>query len=448
MQQNTDNTPWPKPVYSWYVVGVLMLAYTSSFIDRQILSLLVEPIRRDLDIGDTQISLLAGLAFTIFYTLMGIPIARLSDQKNRKVIIAAGVATWSLMTALCGAAKNFWQLFFARVGVGVGEATLSPAAFSILADYFPVHKLARAFSVYSMGVYLGAGLAMIIGGLVVRLVSEAGNIVLPIVGEIHPWQTTFFVVGLLGLPVFLLILTIREPIRRGLAKSDEDRNPSSLPVLIAFIRSNRRTIALHFAAFSTIGIAIVGYLIWTPTFFIRTYGWEASSIGLVYGTILLVCGTAGIYCGGYFADWLQKKGKPDAILRAALFSGLTVTPFAVATPLMPSAELAIASLIVATFFFSFPQGLPAAALQVISPNPLRAQMTAIYFLVGNLIAMGLGPTLFALVTDYVFGDPAKLRYSLTIVCAVVLPLGTTLAYLALKPYRASVERARETLDNP
>jgi MFS family permease len=227
------DSPWPKPLYSWYVVGVLMLAYTNSFIDRQILSLLIEPIRRDLQITDTQVSLLAGLAFTIFYTLMGVPIARLADQKNRRTIIAIGIASWSVMTASCGLARNFWHMFLARVGVGVGEATLSPAAMSMISDYFPVGKLARAISIYSMGVYFGAGLALIIGGMVVKLVIEAGNVVLPVVGEVFPWQMTFFFVGLLGIPIFLLMLTIREPVRRGIARrgSSEAKHASSIPAL-------------------------------------------------------------------------------------------------------------------------------------------------------------------------------------------------------------------------
>lgn len=434
---------WPNPVYAWYVVGVLMLAYTNSFIDRQILALLVEPIRADLAITDTQVSLLAGLAFSIFYTLMGVPIARLADQKNRKVIIAFGVAFWSAMTALCGAARNFWQLFAARVGVGVGEATLSPAAFSIMADYFPKHKLARAFSVYSMGVYFGAGLAMIIGGIVVRMVMDAGTVTLPALGEVRPWQLTFFFVGVLGLPIFLLVLTIREPVRRGLkaAGVPEKQNASSLPVLLAFLRVNALTVVFHFLAFSMIGIAIAGYMVWTPTLFIRTWGWEASTIGLAYGGIMFVLGTAGVYAGGWVADWLESRGRRDAILRAAFYAGVVTVPFAVATPLMPSGGLALAGLAVTSFLLAFPQGLPAAALQVITPNPLRAQMTALYFLVGNLIALGFGPTLVALVTDFGFHDPMKLRYSMAVVSATVIPLGVLLSYLALRPYRASRARA-------
>lgn len=436
--------PWPKPAYAWYVVGVLMLAYTNSFIDRQILSLLIEPIRRDLDISDTQVSLLAGIAFTIFYTVMGVPIARLADQYNRRRIIAFGLAFWSLMTATCGLAKNFWHMFAARVGVGVGEATLSPAAMSIISDYFPVGKLARAISIYSMGVYFGAGLALIIGGFVVRLVSEAGSVTLPLIGEVYPWQMTFFVVGLMGLPVLLLLLTIREPLRRGVAAagSAEAVNASSLPVLMTFLRRHKRTLIFHFAAFSCIGIGIAGFLVWTPTLFIRTWGWEASQIGFVYGFILFIGGTSGVYAGGWVADWLQNRGHDDAILRSALFSALGVVPFAVLTPLMPNGILAAICLAGTAFLMAFPQGLPAAALQVITPNALRAQLTAIYFLVGNLIANGLGPTLYALVTDFVFADPAKLRYSMAVVSAVVLPMGALFAWLALKPYRESVADSR------
>jgi MFS family permease len=444
---STDSEPWPSPPYAWYVVGILMLAYTNSFIDRQILSLLIEPIRRDLEISDTQVSLLAGFAFSIFYTTLGVPIARLADQKNRKVIIAAGVAAWSVATALCGITRSFWQLFAARVGVGVGEATLSPAAFSIIADYFPRHKLGRATSVYSMGVYFGAGLALIIGGAVIKMVSEAGAVTLPLVGSVRPWQLTFFAVGLLGLPIFLLILTIREPVRRGLAarNAGSPEHPSSLAALTGFMRANLQTVVLHFAAFSLVGTAIVGYMIWTPTFFIRSYGWEASTIGWVYGTVLFVFGTAGVYAGGFVADWLEKRGRTDAILRAALYGGLVVLPFAVLTPLMPNALLAVASLAGATFFFAFPQGLPAAALQVITPNALRAQMTAVYFLVGNLIALGFGPTFFALVTDFGFGDPAKLRYSLSVGSAVMIPLGLLCMFLSLKPYRQSVARTQQAI---
>lgn len=446
MAESTQSVsaPWPKPAYSWYVVAVLMLAYTNSFIDRQILSLLIEPIRADLEISDTQVSLLAGLAFTIFYTLMGVPIARLADQKNRRTIIVIGIGFWSLMTATCGLAKNFGHMFLARIGVGVGEATLSPAAMSMISDYFPREKLARAISIYSMGVYFGAGLALVIGGYVIKLVTQAGDVILPVIGQVHPWQLTFFLVGLLGIPVILLVLTIREPLRRGVAKSGsaEAKKASSIPVLVEFLKANRQTVTWHFLAFSFIGIGIAGFLVWAPTLFIRTYGMDAPTIGLIYGFVLFFGGTSGVYAGGFLADWLQKRGRDDAILRAAFYSAIAVIPFAVLTPLMPNAFLAVAGLACTSFLLAMPQGLPAAALQVITPNALRAQMTALYFLVGNLIANGFGPTLYALVTDFVFADPAMLRYSMAAVSAVVLPMGALFSFLALKPYRKSADEAQ------
>ena len=441
---STDSElPWPNPIYAWYIVGVLMLAYTNSFIDRQILYLLFEPIRNDIGISDTQISLLAGLAFSVFYTLMGIPLARLADQSNRKVIITLGVASWSLMTALCGAAQNFWQLFLARIGVGVGEATLSPAAFSIISDYFPKNRIARAFSVYSMGVYFGAGLAMMIGGLVIKMVSASPTVSLPLVGEVYSWQMTFFIVGLLGLPILLLLITVREPLRRGTKASAKSSDGATFKELKQFIRENRWTVIWHFTAFSLIGIGIVTYLVWTPTWFIRTYQWGAPEIGLIYGGMLFVLGTAGVYAGGFVADWLHQRGREDAILRATMYGGIVAIPFAIATPLMPTENSAVICLGVTTFLLALPQGLPAAALQVIAPNRLRAQMTALYFLVGNLISLGIGPTMVALVTDYGFEDPQMLPYSMAVVSAIVIPLGVITVWLSLKPYRASVERTKQ-----
>ena len=434
--------PWPSPTYAWYVVAVLTLAYTCSFIDRQILTLLIEPIRRDLDINDTQFSLLGGLAFSIFYTVLGIPLARLADQTNRRNLMTAGVAFWSLMTAASGLARGFWPLFGARVGVGVGEAALSPAAFSLLADYFPRHKIARAISVYSTGVYFGAGLALMIGGTIIHLVSNAPTQFVPLVGEVRPWQLTFLVVGLLGLPIALLMTTIREPQRRG-AIAANAQQASSWPALRAFMGKNTRALVCHIGAFTLYGIAIGTYFFWTPSFMMRTYGWDATRAGLTVGALLLVFGTLGVYAGGWLADRLARAGHLDAILRAALIGMACGVPLILLTPLITDSQWVLVSLAGAIFFLAFPQGLPAAALQVMTPNALRAQMTAIYFFIGNLIANGLGPMFSGLITDYVFADPAMLRFSMAIVCAIAAPLGVILLYFGLPAYRASAARAQQ-----
>ncbi|MGH9937465.1 MAG: MFS transporter, partial [Blastocatellia bacterium] len=217
----TSQTTESSLKYAWYVVFVLMVCLTLSFIDRQILSLLVGPIKRDLGISDTRIGLLQGLAFALFYTLMGLPVGWLVDRYSRRTIIAAGVFFWSLMTALCAVAGNFWSLFAARLGVGVGEATLGPAAMSLTSDYFPKEKLGGALSVYAMGIFIGSGLALIVGGTVVSAVAGMPAVTLPIIGEIASWRLTFLIVGAPGLLVGLLVYTVREPLRRDLLRPSE-----------------------------------------------------------------------------------------------------------------------------------------------------------------------------------------------------------------------------------
>lgn len=439
---------WPRPAYAWYVVVVLTLAYTCSFIDRQILTLLIEPIRRDLQITDTQVSLLGGLAFSILYTTLGMPLARLADQTHRRNLMTAGVVVWSLMTSICGLARGFWGLFAARVGVGVGEAALSPAAFSLLADYFPPKRLARAASVYSTGVYFGAGLALMIGGAIIQMVSSAPTRTVPLLGEVFPWQLTFILVGLLGLPIAMLMLTIREPKRRGAvmrADGTADSSASSLPALRAFLKQNLRTVVSLIAAFTLFGTAIGCYLFWSPTLMMRAHGWSASQAGFTVGAIMFVLGTGGVYCGGWVADRLTAAGRQDAIMRAAFIGMACGLPFLIVTPLIEDPLLATVGLGGAIFFMAFPQGLPSSALQIVTPNPLRAQMTAIYFFIGNLIANGFGPVIPALLTDYVFKDPAMLRYALAIVAAVVLPLSLIVLYFGFGAYRASVARATAAL---
>ncbi len=202
--------------YAWYVVGVLTLLYAFSFIDRQIFSLLVGPLRRDLHIGDAKMSLLIGFRFALFYTFFGIPLGRLADIYSRRLIIATGLVLWSGFTASCGLAQTFETMLLLRMGVGVGEAALSPAAYSLITDYFPRERLATALSVYSMGIYVGSGMAYLLGGLVVAYASTQAMWTIPLLGAVHPWQIIFLMVGLPGIAVAPLLFTVNEPaVHRG-----------------------------------------------------------------------------------------------------------------------------------------------------------------------------------------------------------------------------------------
>lgn len=437
--------PWPRPAVAWYAVGVLIFAYLVALIDRQILTLLVQPIKRDLGLSDTQLSLLIGLAFAVLYTVAGIPIARLADRKPRRTIIALGIFFWSVMTFLCGLANTYWQLFLARVGVGVGEAALQPSAYSMLSDYFPPKKLGRAIGTYSIGLFVGGGLALVLGGAVIGALSGTESTELPILGEVRNWQLAFVVVGAPGVLLTLLfMLTVEEPARRGISASASSDTESG--ELRPFLRDNRATVFFIISAFSMGGIAVVGYLAWVPEFLRRSFGWNMAQIGFVFGSLMAVVGTTGTLFGGWFVDRLAQRGYRDAPVRASIIAFAFLVPAAIVAPMMPTAETSLVVLGVFLFFVGMQQGYSPVALQLITPNQLRAQVIAVYFFIAQIVALGLGPTFIAIVTDYVFGTDMALAWSLTLVGGVAGSLGLICLLLARNPYMRSEERARTWTD--
>jgi len=419
------------------MVVILLVAYVFSFIDRQILTLLVKPIRRDLDITDTQVSLLMGFSFALFYAVCGIPLGRLADSTSRRGLVAVGVFFWSLMTAGFGLARHYWQLMLARFGVGVGEATLSPSAYSLIADSFPKETRATAISVYSMGIYLGSGLALLLGGVIIRWATERGEIEVPLLGAVRPWQVIFFLLGGAGMLFSVAALAIREPARHGMGAGVQ----VPLREVARYLLANRATVIYHNVGFAMLALASYGSAAFIPTFFERTYGWSAPDIGIVYGIIVMVFGALGIVCGGWLADRLSRTGQPDAAMRVGLLATLAVIPFSVLFPLL-GANVAVVLLVFVVFFLSMPFGVAPAAIQEIMPNAMRGQASAIYLFVVNLLGLGLGPTAVALVTDKVFRDDQAVRYSLLIVTTSAELIALVLLWLGLKPYRASVERLR------
>lgn len=433
------NPPWPRPVYSWYVVGILLLAYTLSFIDRMILSLLVAPIRAALNISDTQVSMLIGLAFALFYTVLGLPLAWIADRYNRRNLIVAGVAVWSVMTAGCGFAGSYATLFLTRMGVGVGEATLSPAAYSMLSDYFPRDKLARAMAVYSIGVPLGSGIALILGAFVVQAVLIAPMVYVPFVGPMEAWRLIFVWVAAPGILVSLLLFTVREPFRRGRQTNMVEAAAPKAPGLIAHLVTQRAALGALFAGMSLIGLVMYGVIAWVPTFFSRTYGMEISHAGLWFGVIMAIGGTIGLIAGGSLADRLFGKGVPDAHLRVMRLSVVLGGPPLLAAVLMPNASLALIMLAIA-FPCMTMHGVGGVALQLITPNEYRARLTALYFFVVNLVGLGFGPVLIALLTDNLFQDDAALRYSIAVVAAIALPIAAIILTWGFKGFARELAR--------
>lgn len=412
------NREYPPPAIGWYAVGVLTVAYILSFIDRSILTLMVGPIRADLGISDTQLSLLHGLAFAIFYTTLGIPIALLADRLNRRNIMAIGIAVWSVATALCGLARSFWQLFAARVGVGVGEAALSPAAYSMIADLFPPSRLGRALATYTIGAFAGAGLAYLIGGAVIGMVSNAGPIILPLVGEVRPWQVVFFVVGWPGLLVSLWMLTLKEPARRHQAAATPQGMGAALSACLGHMKTHRQAYTAHLLGFTLLGLVFNAAIAWVPSYLIRVFALPPAQAGFWVGSILLVAGTLGVLSGGWLTDKLSGRGQLDAAMRVGLVTAIGTLPFAATATVVPGLGLTLALFTGLIFFTSMPFGAAAAAIQFITPPGMRATASSIYLCVLNLIGLGGGPTLVALVTDYWFVDDLAVGKSLALATAV------------------------------
>ena len=403
MTDRTDSPQapsWPSPAVAWFGVGVLVLAFIFSIADRIIISLLVDPIKEDLGLTDTDMGLMMGLAFAIFYALMGLPIGRWADKYSRRTIIGIGIALWSIMTALCGLARNFWELFLARVGVGVGEATLSPAAYSMIADYFPKEKLGRALGVYQSGAFFGVGLALIFGGLAIRFAATADDVSLPIVGVVAAWQLAFIVVGLPGLLVAAMMFLVKEPVRQGIAPAQRDEIPLGKAVRFAWDR--KRVFFAHYTGFALLALPMTTLATWVPAYFMRVVGLSPPETGLQLGLIVLIFSPIGVISGGWLADTLFKKGYTDAPLRVAVMAAVLMIPLSILATTIKDPTLAL--VIAAPFAFgaSISMGLAPTALQLVTPNRLRAQISAAWMLFLNIITAGLGPTAVGWINDTFF----------------------------------------------
>jgi len=432
----TNSQPWPSSRKAWYAVSILVVAFIFSFIDRIIIALLVGPIKQDLGVTDFGIGMLQGLAFAIFYALVGIPIGRWADVFSRRWIIGIGIFLWSLMTAACGLARGFWTLFLARVGVGVGEAALSPAAYSMIADYFPKEKLGRALGVYQAGAFIGAGLSFLVGGLVIQLVMGNDSLTLPIIGAIRPWQMVFFAVGLPGILVALLMFTVEEPQRRGTMAGHAAGIP--LPQVIAYVKKHRRVFLAHFGGFALLAVPITTIVTWAPAYYARIHGYTMPQAGLTLGLMLITLSPTGVYFGGWLVDTLQKRGYSDATFRVGIGAALILLPLSFFATTITDANLTIILFCPFIFCASVSMAVAPAALQLVAPNQMRAQISATWMLVLNLVTAGVGPTAVGFISAFVLGDEMKVGSAIALVNCISVPLAALALWSGLKSLRTAV----------
>lgn len=418
------------PGYANYVLGVLFIVYVFNFIDRQLLSVFIGPIKAEFGATDTQMGLLAGFAFALLYTFAGIPIARLADRRSRRNIIAIGLAVWSAMTVATGLARNFAQLAVARVLVGIGEAAGSPPSHSLIADYFPLDRRATAFAIYTAGAFVGSALAYLGGGYL---------------REYFDWRTAFIVIGAPGLLVALLVrLTVREPPRGASEQRTDETGSSTLSETLKFLAQSRAWLCLM-AGFSLVSVTSYAVLMWGFEFFGRVHDMAAIDIGHWMGVIVGLGGSIGTVVGGRLFDHLVKGSSTRALYVPVL---VTLAGF----PLGAYSLLADSPVVALWCFFPFylllSVYLPAmySNNQALARLHMRATAAAVMLFIVNIVGAGLGPLIVGAVSDYFaprFGD-GSLRYAL--LCSLAIgAVGTLILLSAGRSLETDLQRARQAV---
>lgn len=417
-----------------WVLFLLILCNICSYSDRVVLNLLIGPIKRTLDVSDTAISLLQGLAFALFYTLAIIPIGRLIDSADRTKVIGIGGLVYGASTFVCGIAQKYWTIFLGRMGVGAGESTLQPAAYALLADLFPRAKLPGAIATFHIGAYLGIGGGYVLGGSVIRIVRDAGTITLPVLGHVEAWQLAFMVAALPALVISTLVLLLLKDPR--VRPATAERKP--LAPIIPFLKGNSAALVPLLIGCSMSALLATAGLSWTPSLFVRAHHMSEHDVGISIGLIIMVLSSLGVLLAGQAANIVTRLGRVDApLIVAAAGVGLAGLAGAI-MPLMPTRETALGLLGVREMFTVFMFPLAAAAVQIITPAEMRGRMSAIYIFTMSIAGNLVGPTITALMNDYVFTGPDGVRYSLATVYGVGAAIGVVSLLAARRPFVARV----------
>ncbi|MDG2319107.1 MAG: MFS transporter [Rhodospirillaceae bacterium] len=436
--------PYPNVRYAWYVATLLLAVYILSYVDRYILSLLIEPIKTSLRLTDFQIGLLIGPAFVILFVTVGLPIGWLVDRKSRRVILSTGIAVWSVMTAACGLANSFVALFLVRIGVGIGETTAAPCAFSLFGDYFPKNIRPRAVALFMLGAPAGAGVTYIIGGQLFEMITAAPPVVLPIVGELFAWQTAFLIVGLPGLLVAALVwFTVREPKRQEML-SKRAGGPT-LGEAVGYMWKHKASYGAVFGGI--IGVTAIGAAsFWIPALYERNWGWGVGQSGIYVGVILIVSGILGTQSAGWIASKLIARGVHHAPYYTVFGGALMMIPFSILYPLMPTPETATVMIF---FFFlgmSIASGTSPSCIIAITPGELRGQATVVFFFTINLFGSLVAPPLVGIIADGM-GGPGNLKYGLAYLGAgfsVLMALSLWLGFKSFKQSAAELAAASDS----
>jgi MFS family permease len=404
-----------------------------------VMTLLVEPVKRDLALTDLEISYLLGLSVMLFHVLIGIPAAGLVDRYNRKWLMMVSIGVWSAATAACGLAQTFWQFFASRVGIGTGESINGPLSYSLLADYFPPDKLHRAITIYNVGLQGGTALSLLLGAFLIHILAGLPTIHVPLLGNVRDWQLVFVVTGLIGVPLALLVTTLVEPARRHSAAGTEaaPRGPTLIDVL-KYLFAKRRVYAPIFVGLCLTSLHLFGLAAWNAAFYSRTYGWKPATVGLYAGLVNLGLALPALAGAVWCNEFFRKRGHLDADMRVLALGFTSAAPFMILAPLMPSPWLALTLSGIGSAFMLLAAPSLNSAMQIVTPNEMRGRVTALYMFTMFAVGGSLGPTYFAFLTQHVWGEERLLNYTIATSAAFVFPVASLIYWAGVRPYRARV----------
>lgn len=433
--------PWPAPATAWRTLWILAIVLGLSQVDRNILSLLLQDIKHDMvgpdgrPVTDTEMGILIGFAFSVVYLFLSYPLSRISDSKSRKIMIAMGVAVWSLSTAACGLARSFWPMFFARAGIGAGEAVNGPATYSLLGDSFPRERLPRAMAILNLGFMGGTALTLILGAGVIAAVSKV-HLVLPVLGVMKGWQLVFLAIGLPGLLIALLTMTITEPARRGVGGRPA-AGAVPIPEVARFLVANGRFYGCLFVSMFINGIIIYGSQNFRAAFFARSYHWPAQQYGLVFGVASLIAIPFGLAAGTLLCEHWNRRHH-DGNMRVAVLASMLAIPFNAGFTLMPNGWLAVVCGAVGSGLVLMAGPPLVAAMQSITPSNVRAQVNSLYLLLFSGITGVIGPIFIGWLTDLQH-DETKLGLVIAVTSAIGGPISLIVMSFAMKPFGKMIE---------
>lgn len=426
---------------SWLLVACLVLFYIFSYIDRNGMAMILDPLRADLHLSDTQVSLLIGLAFAAAYSFGAIPAGWLVDRFPRRLIIFFSVTFWGLATMACGLAGSFGQLFAGRVAVGLGEAPLHPSSHSIISDSFPPRRLATVISIYAMGSVLGSGVALILGGVIVDFLMKLPPVYAPVVGQLATWQMAFMVMGAPCLLMAGLIFLFKEPPKTSHAGAGP-RVAVTWTAFFGFLKSRWQVLTCFVVAFGGMQVVNGAFLTWQPAYLSRAFHLTPVQYGTGLGLITAVCGVAGLLFSGWMVDRLYARGHRDAHMRYYFWALLLSSPFVLVALLAPDVRVYFGLIWIAKLLMLNTLGFSSAMIQLISPSEMRGRMSGIFVtLVLGFSASALGALVPALISDYILKDQIQLGRAMAVTIGIFMPLALVALWVGRKYLTAAVEEA-------